>query len=810
MTIFGVLDRTVFRQVLTPAVLGFVTYTFLLMMRGIFTLMEQIFVRGVAWSDGLDVLAATLPHVVVLTIPMSFLFGVLLAVGRMQADNEVIALQAAGISLRRLLRPIMALAVLLAGVNLYLYLHVMPASNRALGELKVKVFASAQKIGRIEPGVFYEEFPNLLLYAREVDPTRDVWRDVLLYDSRDTGQARLTLAGRGRIVTSPPGGSDGVEGEVGGTSGEPWLLLEDVTTHLLVADKPETSRVNVTQRQVLRPRFSESGSVQRAINMAERDSVELVRFLAGGTLDDGASGGAAPPTDEEVEEQRRLAGLELHKRLAIPTACLVFGLIALPLGIGSRAGGRGRGFVLSLAVVLVYYVVINNGELLVLKGTIPAWLGMWLPNMLLLVVALSMMGRMGRWLGERQGRRGLLSRLWEALRFAIRGRSGREDRVTGSIPVALQRRRYSAGFPTLLDRYVLRRLLAPFAIVLLSVVSLYLVVDLTDRLDEIAENDVPAEVVVAYYMALIPQAVLDVAPLGLLISVLVLLTVLERRQELTALKGAGISLYRLVLPVLLIAGLASAGMWMLGESIVPDANRDAKRLKDRIRGRETARSYGFSERQWLLSRDEGSFYNFLRFDASTDALLRFTMFQVDEQMRLRFHLFAERVRYRNGAWIADAGGWYRRIDPDGSDEFRRITRPIEVGVGEGPEYFGQEYRRPSEMDHRELRRYIEALIETGYRPGRLLVHWHQKFAYPVSAFAMVFLALPFALNRGGRRVTTMQGVALALGLGIGYFLLVAVFGKMAEADLLPPVVGAWAPAALAALFAVNRLTTLRT
>ena len=75
---------------------------------------------------------------------------------------------------------------------------------------------------------------------------------------------------------------------------------------------------------------------------------------------------------------------------------------------------------------------------------------------------------------------------------------------------------------------------------------------------------------------------------------------------------------------------------------------------------------------------------------------------------------------------------------------------------------------------------------------------------------MVFLALPYGLNRGGRRVTTMQGVALALVLGIIYYVSVAFFGKLGEAEVLPAVIGAWAPAILVTLFAINRLTTLRT
>jgi lipopolysaccharide export LptBFGC system permease protein LptF len=91
-----------------------------------------------------------------------------------------------------------------------------------------------------------------------------------------------------------------------------------------------------------------------------------------------------------------------------------------------------------------------------------------------------------------------------------------------------------------------------------------------------------------------------------------------------------------------------------------------------------------------------------------------------------------------------------------------------------------------------------------------VVRWHQKFTYPLSAFVMVLLSLPYGLSRGGRRVSTMQGVAVALTLGIAYFMLVALFGKLGEVEILPPILGAWSPVLLATLFAVNRMTTIRT
>ncbi len=814
MRLVTTLDRLVARQVIVPATLGFVVYTFLLLMQGLFSLAEQIFVRGLPLRDAGAVLLATLPHVVVLTIPMGYLFGVLIAVGRMNADNETIALQAGGISVRRMLRPILALGLALTLLGVYLFTVVIPNANRDLRDLRLRLFTSAKNIGRIEPKVFYEDFPNLLLYVRHVDDD-GTWRDVFAYDSSDPGQERLILASRGHVVVAGPRapsqsrGTD-VNESVSGSQ-QPWIMLKDATTYQFLRSSPETYRVNRNEEQLFKPRIEQPGVIHYNPAMRERKTGELVRFLAGGDLT-----GQEGMSPEDRRHELRLAGLELNRRLAIPAASAVFALLALPLGVGSRAGARGRGFVLSVGVVLAYYVMNNHGELLAAKGKIPVWLGIWLPNIVLTVIALILMVRMGRWLGERHPGAGIMARTvkawreWRRRRRARRMATGMQPgSLTGSIPLPLQRRTYAFGFPTLLDRYVTRRLMGPLALVVVSTSLLYVVVDLTDRIDDISAHGASLKVVLGYYWNLVPQVILDIIPFALLIGLLIVLTVLERQQELTALKGAGISLFRLMIPVLLVATLGSGLMWTLSESIVPRANREKERLLDRIRGRTTARSYSAAHRQWLLSRDDSTFYNFLRYDAESQTLFQFTQFRVDQNMHLRFSLFAHRVRYVNGAWIADSG-WYREIAGDGSETFHPIDRPRELGIAEGPTYFGQEYRGPDEMSFGELHAYIRELEASGYRPHKLLVRWYQKLSYPLSAIVMVCLGLPFALNRGGRRVTTMQGVALALALGIGFYLLTAVFGKLGEAAVLPALLAAWAPTALALLFALNRMTTLRT
>lgn len=816
MRLFSTVDRLVIREVLPPTILGFITYTFLIVLRGLYGLIEQVLVRGVSMVDAAKVLLITLPHVVILTIPMSFLFGVLLAVGRMSADNELIALQAGGIPMRRLLRPVLLIGVLLTVANGYLYLQFIPQSSRNLRELKVRLFTEARNLGRLEPKVFHEEIPNVLLYLRDIDPTSGDWRDILLFDTTDPQEERLTLARRGRMVlTGGPG--QVIPHSPGGNlpEVEQWIRLEDVVTHQFSREDPETYRVNRNTTQLVRPALGSRNQVRYRLSMRERGSGELLHYLRGGTLDDAVDDEAAPNLGADGDPGRRHAGIELNKRVAIPFASVVFALLALPLGVGSGSGGRGRGFVISVAVVLAYYLVANQGEILAIEGVLPPFLGIWLPNIVLTAVALVLMARMGRWLGEREGREGPLARLlkaaverWRSWRAGTRqGKLATE--MSGSFPIVIQRRRYANRFPALLDRYLTRRLIPPLLLVLGSTALLYVVGDLSDNLETMTKNRISIEVIVRYYANLVPQVFLDVTPFALMISVLILLTMLERHQELTAVKAAGISLYRLMVPILLVAAVAAVGLWFLGEVVVPNANREAQRLLDQIEGRDTARSYMASDRQWMLSRDDETLYNFLRYDEPSRTLVRFTMFRLDEDMNLRFHLSTRRARYLDGAWIADSG-WFRQFYSDGTDEFRRITSPMALDIEEGPSYFSQEYRRPSEMSVGELRAYIEELVDSGYRPVNLIVRWHQKFTYPLSTFAMVLLALPFALSRGGRRVTTMQGIAVALTLGIVYSMLIALFGKLGEVEILPPALGAWSPILLAVLFGVNRLTTLRT
>jgi LPS export ABC transporter permease LptG/LPS export ABC transporter permease LptF len=781
--------------VIAPAALGFTVYTFLLMLQVVFSLAEEVFVGGTPMGAALRLFVDAVPHAVVLTIPMSFLFGVIIALGRLNGDLEITALQAAGLPVRRLFRPVLRMAVLLAVLNLTLTLYVLPAANRDLEQRKAELLASSNVLGKVTPRVIYDDIPGMLLYVHDMDEVTGEWRDVVVYDQSDESTELLMVADRGHLATrSAPSGA----------REPPWLVLEGVVTHRFDPDRPETYRLNTNQTQLLRLPIPVAESIAVNFSRHELRTRELIERAATG----------ADPEDSVEVEDHRYAVFELHQRLAIPMACLTFGLLGVPLGVGSRSGGRGHGFVLSILAVLVYYVLYNQGEVLALVGRVPVWVGAWLPNAVLLTVGVALIPRMGRWLGEKRGRSRLTVVLqafqeWRRQRQLDRTRrTGAAQPITGSIPVALQRRAFVPRFPVQLDRYVVRGLVAPFLGMVVTTAMLFVAVDVADKLDLLTKESVSVGMFVVYYKNLLPQVVADVTPMALMISVLIMLTILERRSELTALKACGISMYRVIVPVLLVSVVCTVALGWFQEEVLPGANRRALAWKDRIRGRSVARSSMANDRQWLFSREGSMLYRFLGSDPQEQRLIRLSVFRFDANRDLRLHLFAEDVYWRDGEWVA-SDGWMRRINLDGSDEFMELSGEMTLPVREGPDFFGQEVRLPEELGFVELGRHIERMVSSGYRPTQMMVRWHQKMTSPLTAVVLVLLALPYALAQSGRRTTT-QGLAVAIFLGIGYMLLVIVCAKLGARGTLPPPAAAWAPPVVTTLFAINRLTLLKT
>ncbi len=785
-----VLGRALVKEMVPTLVMAAGVSTFLLLIRALFVVADLFISRSVGTGTVVRLLALGVPNILALTLPIGTLFAVLMTSARWAADSELVAMQACGVPLRRVALPLIVVAGLVFVADAVLTLAVMPQANAQLSQLTRKVALSAASAA-IEQRVFAEDFPNQLLYVDKIDRGTGRWHGILLFDNSNPDQESLVTADSGSLVIDPHDGSA-------------WLNLRDTTTHLLRPNEPDSYRKNDNNELRIRLRQAQTGGgrQQTRLGVRETSTEELLQRAEKGAV-------AGQPADFARE-----ARVELNKRVAIPAAAVVFALVGFPLGIRNRRGGKGYGLTASVALVVAYYVLLNNGELLATGGKVPVAVGMWLPNLALLLLGAFLFRRAAR--GE-SGGAPLLTRIVEtgmkivvgplraaaaALRRAWSGRGAAATAAGDSTP---------ARVPATLgvvDQYLLRQCVSFFLLVVVAVCSLWIAVDLSGNLEDIRRNSVPLVTVASYYLLSLPQILHDTLPFAFLIAFLATAAVLERRNETTAFKAAGISLSRIALPLLLLGAAVGAGLFLLDNQITQRAERSKQQLEDILRGRKVARSYRATDRPYVFLPDGRTLVNFLEFDPDTKTLIRPSVFVFDQRFNLRTRYMAKRATFVDGQWRAE-GAWSRTFMADATPEFVTYPGTVDLPLSVGPSYFGREYRRPEQMTFGELRRYIATLRAAGYRVDRLVVQLNQKIAYPFSLVILPWLAMPFAFKPGRSR-SAIGGIALALVLGMAYFGLMALVDQLGDAALVPPALASWTPTVVFTLLAINRHTTLRT
>ncbi|HSK81063.1 MAG TPA: LptF/LptG family permease, partial [Thermoanaerobaculia bacterium] len=230
-------------------------------------------------------------------------------------------------------------------------------------------------------------------------------------------------------------------------------------------------------------------------------------------------------------------------------------------------------------------------------------------------------------------------------------------------------------------------------------------------------------------------------------------------------------------------------------------------LKDRIRGREAARTYRRADRQWLFGQGR-YIYNYIHFDEKRQSLQRLQVFDFDERHRLSRRLIAEEARFiGDGAWIFN-NGWARSFDEVELAKYTRFKDPKVVYYPETPDYFDSEIRLPEQMRYGELRDYIQEVQESGQDVPELKVELYNKIAFPVVSLVMALVALPFAFRIG--KQGALYGIGLSVVLGMVFFAVYIFFTTLGEAGALPPAVAVWSPGAVFAILSVYLFLGVKT
>jgi LPS export ABC transporter permease LptG/LPS export ABC transporter permease LptF len=689
---------------------------------------------------------------------MAVLIGVLLGLGRMAADSEIIALTALGIGRRRILLPVGVLAVSGLAVSLTMTLWLSPLALRTFRSIEANLITS-QISFQVQPRVFDERFPQLILYISDVAASGTLWHGVFLAETGSESGSRLTLAERAIVLPDP-------------SHGTLELHLQGGSTHEFHRDRPD--RYSVTA-------FGQSDwpievnnlmpATQRQMSPPERPLRTLLADHGPGWLE---------------------SRVELHRRLAFPFACLVFALVAVPIGTQPRRGGRAAGSLIAVAMIAGYYLLFITGAGLARQGSVPPALGIWAANLILAALGLMLLPRMEQFRGESRWLHpsGPFRTALRFLRRKARLRTAAIRRLTRPFTGTHHAPAPGGSIPRLMDIYILRRFSIYFALIMAVFVFLFETFTFFELLDDIARHHVAFLIVINYFRYLTPYLIYNLAPLGALVSVLVTLGVMSKNNEIVAIKASGTSLHRLVIP-LLVAGMLLAGaMLLVNETYLPYANQRQDALRNQIKGRPP-QTYSRPQR-WIFG-ENSKIYNYDLFSPVQNLFGGLSVVELDPAtFNVRRRIFANRAQWSasqkiwllESGWVRDfSGGSITRFDQFNVQAFPELTEP--------PEYFNREVRQAFQMNWAELNGYIEDLRRAGFDVAGLTVQWHVKIAYPLIAPISMLLAIPFAFLVGSRGA--IGGVAIGIAIGIGYWSIARLMEAMGGVGQLPPVLAGWSP-----------------
>ncbi|HKY32039.1 MAG TPA: LptF/LptG family permease, partial [Candidatus Polarisedimenticolia bacterium] len=393
-------SRYVFKEILGPTLLGLLVYGTVLLMNLLLEAAEMYIRRDLPLWLVARYMALSLPRILVLAIPMAVPAGVLIGIGRLAADSEVTALRACGYSDRRLLVPVLSLGALASLTAAALFNLAAPAANYAQHQLNAQIFLSADINREIQPRVFYERIPNMLIYADEADPGDGTLHRVLIYQRSPAGQEELSVAGTA-TMSQAQGLTGGIE-----------FQLDQVVSHAWQGSEPELYQISRSRRQVIdRPPDDLMRDMIRSLaappprNLREQTLPELLATLRG--LREAP---ATPSTGRQISETL----VEVHKKLSLPATSFVFALFSLPLALSQRrSSGRARGFVISIIVIVLSYAMLTAGEQLADRGRLSPGIAMWAGNVIFLTLGAALMASGYRfdmptpaWLARRRRRAG--------------------------------------------------------------------------------------------------------------------------------------------------------------------------------------------------------------------------------------------------------------------------------------------------------------------------------------------------------------------------------------------------------------------
>ncbi len=349
-------------EILPPFLLGLLTFTFILLIARILKLVELIVTRGIPLTQVGRLLVLILPTFLELTLPMAFLLAILLGLGRLSGDQELLALKSSGVSPVQILLPLVFVAASVAIITFLLTTWVRPAAQVALKD-ELYNLAKTRVGTALREKVFNDDFPNILIYVEEIIPPGNVGQGILIIDKRETARDNIIV------------------GKVG-------LINTEEQTHTLSLRLFDGS---IYERDRTRSDFSQTN-----FNIYDF-KLDLDEFIGPAKIKDAGPKEMSLNRLLKTIEEKQAAGInarpelmEFHQRIAFSFAPIVFCLLGVALSLLPRTSRANRSWGVALCVVwlVVYYALLSLGKALGERGAFHPFVALWFPNIIVGVISL--------------------------------------------------------------------------------------------------------------------------------------------------------------------------------------------------------------------------------------------------------------------------------------------------------------------------------------------------------------------------------------------------------------------------------------
>ena len=717
--------------------------------------------------------AALLPGVLIFSIPLATLAGIIIGFSRMGSDSEIVAMRAAGVGSWAMIWPALLVGLLFTGGTTYLHLKEAPEAARDLERIALEGLL-AKLDSPVEPRTF-STLPRYVIYVRDGNKEQGTWGRVFIFGQR-VDHTEVYTARSGRIDSA-------------GNQSE--LVLTDVlSTEFPVAaaegaaQQPATNNPPGGNDREKSYVVKRSDQLRFSINTGRANIVEQLNqrntnadAMEWGELRQRVESGSAA----EQKEAIRI----LNRRAALSLAPLVFSLLGATLGLRIRRGGRSVGVLLTLIVVIIYYLLSLLGESMARLGTVSPYLGPWLATFFVLGLTVLFL---------------FVKRVPFISSLPILSRRTKATRTATKTSQTKHRSLSALGFPSLMDATLFRSLVVSFVVCFAALAAIFNIFTLF----ELWRFNAGTGLMTRYLLFLLPLVTVELFPATMLITVLVTYALLARRHEAIAWWASGQSVYRLMLPGFCFALVIAFGSWLVQEYVMPGANLRQDALRARIRG-DKARATTTSGRQWLASTESGRFYSY---EFSEDGrLIEPTVYELDEDA---VHL-AQVVSGKSGVWTDPTHLKINETETLALKEMgveRKSAAEITFEGVESPAVFKPTTDRPSQLSSKDLRGYLDAAKQRGVDVSSLAVALQRKYAGPFGIIIMALIGMPLAVSFG--RKGTVIALCAAVVVGVAYWALGGGFQQLGNHGLLRPSVAGWSPLVIFTAAGTYFLSRVRT